>query len=686
MDDEARTLTRRGAALVKYCRGGARPHLAHVQISSDARAIEWVGRRAKTKRASLLGVLHVAEGRRSDVFKRASATERVHHDDVCFSVVYDRERGRGDAGADGDGDDDDDDDVASTGRASTTTVARGESGADAGRKKRRRTLDLACEDAAQRATWVRGIRLAVETARRAAAATRRDAKTASMMQSSTPFAAADSAADRAERARASTDASTSGGNPAPPPPGDVFVWGRVPSVMTTPETLASSPHHVVVDRFVMTPSPVPALGGAACDPRSIALGTRHAVAATRAGGVYTWGDGVGGRLGHGDVVDRATPTRVRAADDVFDVKAGGGGDGGARAVVRCGGDRTVVLTRDRDDDGVEDGGGALYAWGGSGDDFGVGGGGGGSSAEDAATRWTLSRIWFSSSSSSSPEARITRVSVGMFHVAAVSVDGALFTWGEGAFHALGHGGGGGGGCGGGASRPPTSEPRPRRVEGLRGRVVADVSCGVWHTAAVVDDGQLYTWGDGDGGKLGHADVTDDVPVPTPRRVADWTPGGGGGGGGEEKNASEIVVIVAASCGQSHTLALDANGVAWCLGSVGKTGAPPPPTPRRIASIPDAVASLSSGDSHAAALTRRGRLYVWGVGKRGALGHGGFGEELAPRLLEGALEGRTIREVTCGPESTAVVVDAAALTKREKIEVRSIHWSPYDRVGDVDADP
>jgi hypothetical protein len=33
-----------------------------------------------------------------------------------------------------------------------------------------------------------------------------------------------------------------------------------------------------------------------------------------------------------------------------------------------------------------------------------------------------------------------------------------------------------------------------------------------------------------------------------------------------------------------------------------------------------------------------------------------------------------------------VVDAAALTKREKIEVRSIHWSPYDRVGDVDADP
>jgi alpha-tubulin suppressor-like RCC1 family protein len=209
---------------------------------------------------------------------------------------------------------------------------------------------------------------------------------------------------------------------------------------------------------------------------------------------------------------------------------------------------------------------------------------------------------------------------------------------------------------------------------------------VWHTAAVVDDGQLYTWGDGDGGKLGHADVTDDVPVPTPRRVADWTPGGGGGGGGEEKNASEIVVIVAASCGQSHTLALDANGVAWCLGSVGKTGAPPPPTPRRIASIPDAVASLSSGDSHAAALTRRGRLYVWGVGKRGALGHGGFGEELAPRLLEGALEGRTIREVTCGPESTAVVVDAAALTKREKIEVRSIHWSPYDRVGDVDADP
>jgi alpha-tubulin suppressor-like RCC1 family protein len=66
---------------------------------------------------------------------------------------------------------------------------------------------------------------------------------------------------------------------------------------------------------------------------------------------------------------------------------------------------------------------------------------------------------------------------------------------------------------------------PREVESLKGLKTVQAACGVWHTVAVVEvmagysnastcmSGKLFTWGDGDKGRLGHG-VKEQHMVPT----------------------------------------------------------------------------------------------------------------------------------------------------------------------------
>jgi alpha-tubulin suppressor-like RCC1 family protein len=68
--------------------------------------------------------------------------------------------------------------------------------------------------------------------------------------------------------------------------------------------------------------------------------------------------------------------------------------------------------------------------------------------------------------------RIIHVACGGAHTAAVTSNGALFTWGWGLYGQLGHG-------------PDIKElTRPKDVAELHGIFVAQVSCGGFHTAAV----------------------------------------------------------------------------------------------------------------------------------------------------------------------------------------------------------
>jgi alpha-tubulin suppressor-like RCC1 family protein len=51
---------------------------------------------------------------------------------------------------------------------------------------------------------------------------------------------------------------------------------------------------------------------------------------------------------------------------------------------------------------------------------------------------------------------------------------------------------------------------PALVEGLPRAAVVKVLCGSMHTAAVTRAGQVFTWGSGESGALGHGAVLDRI--------------------------------------------------------------------------------------------------------------------------------------------------------------------------------
>lgn len=68
----------------------------------------------------------------------------------------------------------------------------------------------------------------------------------------------------------------------------------------------------------------------------------------------------------------------------------------------------------------------------------------------------------------------------------------VFSWGEGEDGKLGH-------------NNRLSLDKPRLIEGLKSKRIRDIACGSSHSAAITSNGELYTWGLGEYGRLGHGD-------------------------------------------------------------------------------------------------------------------------------------------------------------------------------------
>lgn len=88
--------------------------------------------------------------------------------------------------------------------------------------------------------------------------------------------------------------------------------------------------------------------------------------------------------------------------------------------------------------------------------------------------------------------RKVAVHSGGKHAMALTQDGKVFSWGQGEDGELGHG-------------TRATLDRPRLIEAFRSKRVRDLACGSAHSAAITSGGELYTWGLGQYGRLGHGD-------------------------------------------------------------------------------------------------------------------------------------------------------------------------------------
>ena len=135
--------------------------------------------------------------------------------------------------------------------------------------------------------------------------------------------------------------------------------------------------------------------------------------------------------------------------------------------------------------------------------------------------------------------------------------------------------------------------------------VVDVACGQHHTACITSSGEVFTWGNGKSGALGHGDWEQ---VDLPKRV---------------DGLKDIVKI---ECGNEYTVCMDKDGklYSWGANRYGQLGIQGSNVNKPIVvSLPHTITKVvdfAVGEDHCALLTDKGEVYTWGLGIDGQLGH------------------------------------------------------------------
>ncbi|KAF9625974.1 hypothetical protein IFM89_028360, partial [Coptis chinensis] len=386
--------------------------------------------------------------------------------------------------------------------------------------------------------------------------------------------------------------------------GDVFIWGEG----VGDGILGGGMHRVGSSSASKVDALLPKAlrSTVVLDVQNIACGVRHAVLVTKQGEIFSWGEESGGRLGHGVEADVCQPKLI---DTLTGMNV---------ELVACGEYHTCAVTLSGD----------LYTWGDGIHNSGLLGHG------TEVSHWIPKKI-----SGYMEGLHVSSVSCGPWHTAVVTSAGQLFTFGDGTFGALGHG-----------DRSGTSIPR--EVESLKGLRTVRVACGVWHTAAVVEvkdgsadsgnssSGKLFTWGDGDKGRLGHGDKE---PRLVPACVASLV----------DVSLSQV------ACGNNITVSLTTSGRVYTMGSTAYGQLGNPDADGKLPScvegkISDSfVDEIACGSYHVAVLTSKTEVYTWGKGANGRLGHGDIDDKYTPTLVE-SLKDKQVKSVVCGSKFTAVI--------------------------------
>lgn len=166
--------------------------------------------------------------------------------------------------------------------------------------------------------------------------------------------------------------------------------------------------------------------------------------------------------------------------------------------------------------------------------------------------------------------------------------------------------------------------------------------GMYHSVALVKNGEVYVWGDNSNGQLGlGAEVTrEETPVKVPGVSSVTTVAAGynftlalrfngtvvAWGGSVYQTPTEVAGlerVVAISAGQLSCLALTVDGrvFQWTLGQ----------WPAQVYGIENVVA-ISAGGNHNLALTRRGEVWTWGNNEKGQLGDGTTNDRATPQKI------------------------------------------------------
>jgi alpha-tubulin suppressor-like RCC1 family protein len=317
--------------------------------------------------------------------------------------------------------------------------------------------------------------------------------------------------------------------------------------------------------------PTPVAGMADVRVRSVAAGDSHCLVLRWDGLVYSWGKNTQGKLGHGDELDRESPTLIEGLEGVCGIAAY---EHHSFAVMQSGDVLSWGAALEREDD--------LQA-----------------SIDSEDTQDYILR-----DGSHRPilvegleGVRVRQVFVHDCKAFAVGEDGELFMWGE---NAVGW-----------------RDPSPKRVEALRGVPVSTVAPGAVHTLALAADGLVYAWGHYRfWGLLGNPHVQEErLPKPV------------------EALRGVRVGSIAVGCERSYAVSVTGELWAWGIDR-GETGDSVPLghgeqadclVPKPIESMLGVkVEAVVTGDCNTFVLADGVSVYAWGTGRSAQAGALGLG--------------------------------------------------------------
>ncbi|KAJ9173145.1 hypothetical protein P3X46_016310 [Hevea brasiliensis] len=351
----------------------------------------------------------------------------------------------------------------------------------------------------------------------------------------------------------------------------------------------------------------------------IACGREHTAAVASDGSLFTWGANDFGQLGDGTEEGRKYPKKVKQLETEF-VKS-----------VSCGAHCTAAIAEPRDNDGTISTS-RLWVWGQN------------QGSNSPRLFWGAFL----------PNTIIHQVSCGAVHVVALSEDGLLQAWGYNEYGQLGRG---------------------VTCEGLQGARLINayakfldeapelvkitlVSCGEYHTAAISEKGEVYTWGLGNMGQLGHTSLQSGDKELLPRHVV----------------ALDGISIKEVACGGVHTCAVTDKGAlyAWGGGQAGQLGLGPQngsfsfiPSDTEsflrnipVLVVPTGVQLVACGHSHTLVSLKDGRIHGWGYNSYGQAANEKATYAWYPSPVDWCVG--EVRKLAAGGGHSAVLTDACSL--------------------------
>ena len=216
---------------------------------------------------------------------------------------------------------------------------------------------------------------------------------------------------------------------------------------------------------------------------------------------------------------------------------------------------------------------------------------------------------------------IVQVSAGGEHTCALTDEGEVFCWGKA----------GSGRLGNDCNSSCTDKNHAVAVVAEDGSTdsltgIIQIGMGDAHTCALTDEGKVFCWGAGGGGRLGNNAISNkDHPVPVVSS--------------SDANAPPLTGIVQIDIGDGHACALTAEGTIKCWGEgingvlgngiEANSSVPVNVIPNQGGSPLTGIIQVSSGNAFTCALTSSSEVKCWGTGVAGRLGNDDTSKQLYP---------------------------------------------------------